>query len=88
VQRVDRRHDLHRVALDDRFALLPREQLRDLVQLLGDHVGGAEHEPGSVGQRQLGPERLHPGYVGDDLVDIVRLDRLHGADQLAGGRVE
>ena len=88
VEDVDRRDDLHRVALGDRLALLAGEELGDLVDLLDQHVGGPAQVAGAVGERELRPERLHLGDVVDDRLHLVGLDRLDRADQLAGRRVE
>ena len=88
VQDVDRRDDLHRVALGDRLPLLAREQLGDLVELLDQHVGRLAQVAGPVGERQLGPEGLHLGDVVDDRLDLSGLQRLDRADQLAGRGVE
>ncbi len=46
------------------------------------------HVAAAVGERELGPERLHLGDVVDDALDLVRRDRLDRADELTRGRVE
>ena len=58
-QRVDRGHQLHRVGLGARLALLAREQRGEVVELVDDRLAGAAHVAGAVGERELGPERLH-----------------------------
>ena len=88
MQRVDRRDQLHHVALGDRLALLARQQLGDLLDVLDQHVGRAPHVASAVGERELGPERLHLGDVVDHRLHLLGRDRLDGADELAGGRVE
>ena len=88
MENVDRRDDLHRVALGDRLSLLAGEELRDLVDLLDQHVGGPAQIPGAVGEGQLCPEGLDLGDVVDDRLHLVGVESLNGADQLAGRRVE
>ena len=59
VQGVDRRQQLHREALGQRLALLGAEQAGDLVDLVDQDVGGAQHVASAVGERELRPEGLH-----------------------------
>ena len=88
MENVDRRDNLHRVALGDRLSLLAGEELGDLVDLLDQHVGGPAQVPGAVGEGQLCPEGLDLGDVVDDRLHLVGVESLNGADQLAGRRVE
>ncbi len=88
VERVDRRQQLHHVGLVARLALLAREQLGELVELVDQHLRGAAHVARAVLERQLRPEGLHLGDVVDDGLDLVGRDRRHGAEPPAVERVE
>ena len=87
-QRVDRRQQLHHVRLVARLALLAREQLGELVDLVDDRLGGAAHVARAIGQRQLRPEGLHARHVVDDGLDLVGRDRRHRAEAPAVERAE
>ena len=87
-QRVDRRQQLHHVRLVQRLALLAREQLGQLVDLVDDRLRRAAHVAGAVGERQLGPERLHARHVVDHRLDLGGRDRRHRAEALAVERAE
>ena len=88
VEDVDRRDDLHRVALGERLALLAGQEVGDLVDLVDEHVGRLAQVPRPIRERQLRPEGLDLGDVIDDGLHLVGLQRLDRADQLAGRRVE
>jgi hypothetical protein len=87
-QRVDGGHELHRVRLVDRLALLAREQGGEVVELVDDGLAGPAHVAGAVVQRQLGPEGLDARHVVHDRLDLLGPDGLDRAEPGAVERAE
>ena len=62
--------ELHDVALGHGLSLLGRDQPGDALEVVDELVGDAAQVAAAVLGRELRPERLDLGDVGDDAVDV------------------
>ena len=70
------------------LALLAREQLGELVDLVDQRLGRAAHVARAVHERELRPEGLHARHVVDHGLDLVGRDRRDSAEAPAVERAE